>query len=104
MRQSSVARQLSVRTAETSLIWKGGAHVTKREFVRELEDQLEMPEGSLKENQALAELAGWDSLAAVLFMALADEKLGVTLSNDQIAKSKTLNELLALLDDRLTTA
>jgi len=78
--------------------------VTKREFVRELEDQLEMPEGSLKENQALAELAGWDSLAAVLFMALADEKLGVTLSNDQIAKSKTLNELLALLDDRLTTA
>lgn len=78
--------------------------MTKREFVRELEDQLEMPEGSLKENQALAELAGWDSLAAVLFMALADEKLGVTLSNDQIAKSKTLNELLALLDDRLTTA
>ena len=50
--------------------------MTKREFVRELEDQLEMPEGSLKENQALAELAGWDSLAAVLFMALADKSSG----------------------------
>lgn len=78
--------------------------MTKIEFVRELEDQLEMPEGSLKENQSLADLAGWDSMAAVLFIALADEKLGVTLSGDQIARSTTVDELLALLDGRLTTA
>ena len=75
--------------------------MTRGEFLRTLEGELEMPEGSLNENQALADLDGWDSMAAVLFIALADEKAGVIVSGDQIAKSKTLNELLSLLGDKL---
>ena len=47
-------------------------------------------------------IEAWDSLAAVLFIALADEKVGVTVSGDQIARAKTLNDLLSLLGEKLT--
>jgi acyl carrier protein len=75
--------------------------MTRGEFLRMLEGELELPEGSLNENQTLAEVDGWDSMAAVLFIALADEKVGVTVSGNQIAGSKTFNELLSLLGDKL---
>lgn len=77
--------------------------MTKREFLRELENQLELPQDSLRENQALASLDSWDSMAAVLFIALADEKVGVMVSGNQIANSKTIGDLLSLLGDRLTS-
>jgi acyl carrier protein len=76
--------------------------MTKREFLKELEGQLELPEGSLHGNHALTEIEGWDSLAAVMFIALADEKIGVTISGNQIANSKTMDELLSLLGDKLS--
>jgi acyl carrier protein len=76
--------------------------MTKREFVRELESQLEIPGGSLDGDMRLADVAGWDSMAGLLFIALADAKVGVLVSGDQIAKSKTLNDLMSLLGDRLT--
>lgn len=75
--------------------------MTKPEFLHLFEEQLEIPEGSLNENQRLVDVESWDSLAALLFIALADEKLGVTVAGNDIAKAKTINELLALLGDRL---
>ena len=74
----------------------------RSEFLQALEGQLEIPDGSLKEHQALSEIDAWDSLAAVLFIALADEKVGVVVSGDQIAKARTVNDLLSLLGDKLT--
>jgi Phosphopantetheine attachment site len=76
--------------------------VTKREFLRELERQMELPEASLNLEAPLASLEGWDSMAALLFIALADEKVGVVVSGDQVGKARTLSDLLSLLGDRLT--
>jgi hypothetical protein len=76
--------------------------MTRSEFLRALESQLEVPEGSLNGNDAIRDISAWDSMAGVLFIALADEKLGLTVSGDQISKSKTINDLLSLLGDRLT--
>lgn len=76
--------------------------MTKREFLRELESQLEVPDGTLDGDRRLADVAGWDSMAALLFIALADSRLGVLISGDQIAKSKTLNDLMMLLGDRVS--
>ena len=76
--------------------------MNKREFLRALEAELGLADGSLKENQVLAGLENWDSMAAVQFIALADERTGITVSADQIANAKTVNELLSLLGDRLT--
>jgi acyl carrier protein len=76
--------------------------MTTGEFLRALEGQLEVPAGSLKGEDAIRDIGFWDSMAAVLFIALADEKLGVAVSGDQIASSKTINDLTSLLGDRLT--
>jgi acyl carrier protein len=56
----------------------------------------------VNEGQALSEVDGWDSMAAIVFIALADEKIGVAVSGNQIGKSKTVSELLSLLGDTLT--
>ena len=72
------------------------------EFLQALEAELEKPKGSLDPHQLLAHVEGWDSMAALLFMALADSRLGVVVSGEQIAGAKTVNDLLALLGDRLT--
>jgi acyl carrier protein len=76
--------------------------MTRDEFLRALEGELALDSGCLKENQTLKSVKGWDSMAAVQFIALADEQVGVALSGDQIAKSRTISELLSLLGDRLT--
>jgi acyl carrier protein len=75
--------------------------MTKQEFLRALEGELALPVGSLKGNSALAELEGWDSMAAVQFIALADEKIGVSISGHQINTAKTIDQLVDLLGDRL---
>lgn len=87
---------------ESVVIRKVGKHMTRSEFLRELEEQMEIPANSLKENQVLTDLESWDSMATVLFIALADEKVGVTVSGNQIAKAKTVHDLLSLLGDKLT--
>jgi acyl carrier protein len=76
--------------------------MTRSEFLRALESELALPAESLKQNQELAGLESWDSMAAVQFIALADEKIGINISGDQIANAKTIDELLSLLGDRLS--
>jgi acyl carrier protein len=79
-----------------------GEAMTRQQFLREFEGQLELPENSLNDSLMLADVEGWDSMAAVLFIALADEKCGVAISGNQIAAAKSINELLLLLGDGLT--
>jgi len=76
--------------------------MTRTEFLKELEDQLGLPGGTLVDSQRLDHVEGWDSMAAVIFMAVADEKMGVAVSGDQIAKAKTVDDLLSLLGETLT--
>ena len=80
----------------------GNVEMTRSEFLRVLERELGLPKDSMKENQELAGLGGWDSMASLLFIALVDERLGIALPDDKIAKVKTVNDLLALVSDRLT--
>ena len=75
--------------------------MTRSEFLRGLERQMEIPQGSVREDQLLSQTEGWDSMAAVLFIAYADEKLGVGVSGNQIASAKTFGDLLAIVGDRL---
>jgi acyl carrier protein len=76
--------------------------MSRADFLRALETELEKPAGSLEPGQLLAHVEGWDSMAALLFMALVDSRLGIVVSGEQIAASKTVNDLLALLGDRLS--
>jgi len=75
--------------------------MTRADFVRALETELEKPEGTIRPSDTLKDIEGWDSLAALLFMALADSRLGVLVSGEQIAAAKTVEDLLLLLGEQL---
>ena len=61
-----------------------------------LDELLELDPGSLKGAEDLAEL-GWDSVRAIEFIVLAEEKAGVQIVPAKLAEAKTVNDLLSLL-------
>ena len=76
--------------------------MTKKEFLALLEDMLEANAGSMTGEESLNELEGWDSLAVMGFIAMVDQNFGVTLSPPKIAKSKSVQDLIVLLGDKIT--
>ena len=76
--------------------------MTRGTFLRALETELALPINSLTETQSLSDVTGWDSMAAVQFMALAAELAGVNVSAPDIPRARTMGQLLSLLGDRLT--
>jgi len=71
----------------------------KAEFLALLALVIEAEPGSLKGEERLDSLEGWDSLAVVGFLALVDEKLGITPTPKDIAAANTVNDLVALFGD-----
>ena len=76
--------------------------MTKQEFLRELEDVLEADVESINGDETLADLGSWDSLAVVSFIAMVDEKCGVTLAASKLADAKSVGDLIALLGDKIS--
>lgn len=70
--------------------------LTKQQFMRELEDILEMDEGSLTENYRLMASEELDSISLLSIIALFDDKIGMILSLDSLKKIETVNDLLEL--------
>lgn len=76
--------------------------MTRQEFLTELEEVIEADTGSITGDEALADLAGWDSLAVMTFIAMVDEKFDVTVPANKIAASKNVGDLIALLGDKIS--
>lgn len=70
--------------------------IKREEFLLLLDELLELPSGTLRGPENLQELEGWDSLAALSFMALADERCGIALAASQLVNCRTVNGLLSL--------
>lgn len=68
--------------------------MTNAEKIAMLEDMMEMPGGSLKEETTLKEVDVWDSMAALSLIVLCDEQFGKKLSGEQIAKFKNIKDIL----------
>jgi acyl carrier protein len=75
--------------------------MTRDEFLRALEEVLQLDASTLKPGVALAEIPEWDSLGIVDFQGLADESLGTELSPERITASQTVDDLLTLVGDKL---
>jgi acyl carrier protein len=71
--------------------------MTRQDGLRLLEETLELPPQTLTGVETLRELAGWDSLATVMFIAMADKKLGLPLPGDRVSRCQSVDELLAVL-------
>lgn len=64
------------------------------EFLLELDEMLELAPGALTGAELLEEVEGWDSLAVISFIALVDEKLGLVVEGEKLARAKTVADLL----------
>ena len=69
--------------------------MTMDEFLGHMADILETPRASLRAENNLADLEGWNSMAMVSFIAFADEQ-GQTLSPKKIAPCVTVADLAKL--------
>jgi acyl carrier protein len=75
---------------------------TASDFLRALERAVELEPGSIQGTEALTDLEWWDSLAALTFMAVADQELQVIVSGDQLVNCRSVPDLLGLLGDRIS--
>ena len=64
------------------------------EFLKKLDQLLELPEGTLRGGERLEELERWDSVALMEFIALADSSGSGSVSPRQLAGCATVEDLL----------
>jgi acyl carrier protein len=69
-----------------------------KEFIQNLENMLDLPPGELKSNTPLTDITGWDSMAVVAFLALADGTYGKAVPPAAIKSCKTVGDLAALVE------
>jgi acyl carrier protein len=67
----------------------------------QIDELLEKDPGTLQGPEALEDV-GWDSLGIISFIALVDENLEYTVRPKELAQCKTVEDLLALVADRLS--
>lgn len=73
------------------------SQVCSPEKLRSIDEVLELPLGSLSGDERLSELPGWDSVAVISFLAMADERFQATIQIDRIRDCKIVADLIALL-------
>ena len=73
----------------------------KKDFLRLLDELFELDDGTLTGDHALQEIPGWSSLTLIGLIALIDREFEIPLAPDPILKCQTVDELIALLDDKV---
>jgi acyl carrier protein len=68
-----------------------------KEFIQNLENMLDLPPGELQSNTPLTDITGWDSMAVVGFLALADSTYGKAVRPTAIKTCQTVSDLAALV-------
>ena len=76
--------------------------MTKKDFLLQLDELIEAEPGSLNGSEQLRDLSGWNSLAVMGFIAMVDDRLGVTVSAKRLAECQTVDDLVQLLDGRVS--
>jgi acyl carrier protein len=70
--------------------------MNRADFLNALDEMLELDPGTLTGEEVLEGLDSWDSLAVISFIALVDEHFDKVVAGEDLAKAKTINDLLAL--------
>ena len=71
------------------------------EFLKELEQVVEKPSGSLDGSESLSDMEGWDSMAFVAFIAMADSVLGANVTVKDLIACKNVSDLARLFPDKI---
>ena len=73
--------------------------MTKQEFAERLQEELEVEDTELTLDTDLKFLDEWDSMAAMVVIALVDELMGETLMTNDIASLTTVQSLIDLIGE-----
>jgi len=76
--------------------------MNKADFLEQLDHLLELPAGTLTGGESLADFESWDSMAAIDYLALVDERFGLTISPQRLADCRTVNDLVREVGDAVT--
>jgi acyl carrier protein len=68
----------------------------RADFLLLIDKHLAEPPGTVQGPEVLADLPVWDSLAAIGFVAMLDERLGITLPSGKMQACHTVADLVAL--------
>ena len=77
--------------------------MTRAECLRKLEEVMELDVGSLQGGEELQAL-GWDSLKILEFLAFADEQFSLSIAPKDVARCKTVDDLIVLLGSHVAAA
>lgn len=77
--------------------------MNKKKFLNIIEEVIEVEKDSLNGDEILKELEDWDSLAVMGFIAMVDNHFGITFGADKIGQCKSIQNLVDLLGDRITS-
>jgi acyl carrier protein len=66
----------------------------KKTFIEEFADMLGITAADLTPSTQLSSLENWDSVAYLSTMVLLDEKVGVTISPDDLTAARTVQDIL----------
>jgi len=75
--------------------------MTTKTFYEKLEFILELEPNTINGTESLDGLEGWDSLAKLSFIAMADTELDIILSAKALLACKTVAELVKLFDGKI---
>ena len=73
------------------------ATIDEQQALELLADVFAEPIGNLKFSTPRMELSGWDSMGALMFMAMLDEKFGVELTADESLKMDKIEDAIAFM-------
>ena len=72
------------------------------DFITRLEEEYEdLKPGSLKPNSVFREVFEWNSINALILIAMVKTEYDVTINAEDIAKSKTVNDLFRIIESRV---
>lgn len=69
-----------------------------KEKLEELEEILDVEEGTLSEDTQLDTLDAWDSITRLSLLIYFEEEVGKNLTGDEIKAFKTVKDIIALMD------
>ena len=65
-------------------------------LITEIEELLEVDEGTLSPETELESIPSWDSLAVIGYIALVDREFSIIVDNEKLTSAKTIQDLLDL--------
>jgi len=76
--------------------------MTKQDFYTLIETIVELPPGTIFGSESLSALEGWDSLAAIGFMAAVNKSAGIIIAPKDLVAAQTVGDLLKLVESEVT--